>query len=70
MSLSLSQAQWLIHFMRSLPGQAPPESHPGAYEEAMAAQHAQAQAQSHAAAGELPWEGWQDGTEGTEFNPY
>lgn len=66
MSLSLSQAQWLIHFMRSLPGQAPPESHPGAYEEAMAAQHAQAQAQSHAV-GELPWEGWQDGN---EFDPY
>lgn len=62
MSLSLSQAQWLIHFMRNLPGQAPAEPHPGAYEEAMAAQHAQALAQSHAHVGaEPPWQGWDDG---------
>lgn len=72
MSLTLSQAQWLIHFMRNLPGQAPTDPHPGAYEEAMAAQHAQAQhaqaqVQAHAAAGEPPWEKWQD--EG-EFDPY
>lgn len=65
MSLSLSQAQWLIHFMRNLPGQAQTEPHPGAYEEAMAAQHAQAQAQ--AAVGAPPWEGWQDED---EFEPY
>ncbi|HTR02532.1 MAG TPA: hypothetical protein VMN82_04990 [Thermoanaerobaculia bacterium] len=63
--MSLSQAQWLIHFMRNLPGHAPPEVHQGAYEQAMAAQ--QAQAHSQAAVGALPWETWQDEP---DFEPY
>lgn len=43
MGFSASQAQFLIQFMRSLPGGAPQEPQEGEYEQAMAAQAVQAQ---------------------------
>lgn len=42
MGFSASQAQWLVQFMRNLPGGAPPEPSNDEYEQAMAAQAQQA----------------------------
>lgn len=44
MSLTLAQAQWLIGFMRNLPGSHAPRPSDQDYEAAMAAQAAQAHA--------------------------
>jgi len=46
MGFSASQAQWLIQFMRNLPGGAPREPEVGEYEHAMAMQREQAAQQN------------------------
>jgi hypothetical protein len=46
MGFSQSQAQWLVQFMRNLPGGAPQQTSEAEYEEAMAAQRMQAAAQA------------------------
>jgi len=42
--LTMGQAQWLIHFMRNLPGGAPAQPTEDEYQQAMAAQRDQAAA--------------------------
>lgn len=49
MGFSMSQAQWLVQFMRNLPGGAPPQPAAGEYEQAMAAQQLQAAEQAQQA---------------------
>ncbi len=53
---TLAQAQWLVQFMRNLPGGAPPQPTDAEYEQSLAAQRAQA-AEMYGAEpyGQPPW---------------
>jgi len=67
--LSMAQIQWLIHFMRHLPGNTAQKEKPGEYEEYMRAQRDQAQAEAAAEASMMPppYDPYADGEMGSGF---
>jgi len=74
MSLTLGQAQWLVHFMRNLPGHAQVEPSADDYSRAMLAQQSQARAMDHVDAQQAAvgaWDGTWDGSwETNDGDPY